>query len=772
MVSRGRTLRLAAIVPLLPGLALLAPAAQAQQEAPDDPAVIHGTVRDAAGEPVAGAAVAVRGEHAPFPRRQRTAEDGSFRFEVPPGRYTLSAAFEGFRGAVTTVDAGAPGAHEVELSLVRIYALERLVVTATRGEREIGHVPQAVSVVGREDVQRAQKSIDIEEALRRVPGVRVESELGTTGRTRIIVRGTGTRANNPAGSGVRGVRVLVDGIPKNNAGGSAQDLINIDLRSVGRIEVLRGPSSALYGNQSGGVVNLITEEPPPEPFFEYRQLVGAYGLLGEHVKLGGRSDRLDYLVSGYRTDQSGFREHSRFESTGLHSKLGFVADERTRLTAVVSYGRHWEQSPGPLTRELFEEDPTQADPVFAENDVQATLDELRFGLTVRREGVFGERDAAELTGYYIPRHLGPFLQIGVRIPQDFQNRGANLRYTNEGPLGELANVFTVGADFQNTPIVTGVFAREGGAAFAMLEENATTFGVYALEELTVSDGVVLSAGARYDHIRFFSRDLAREGVPEASRTYDQLTPKLGVTWFPVPDLSLYATFGRGFETPIIGELRVLPGGEFGFNQALDPQKTTNVEVGGRGEVAGRLTFEAAVFRQVVDDLISPVGTFPQNSFENLGEVDQLGVELAGQARLATGLSLYGAYTFADFTIEEFQTDQADFSGNALPGVPDHTLFGELEWRHRSGFAASVDLQHVSSLWFDNANTAENDPYTVLNARLSHEWDAGQARLSPFLGVNNLTDTRYSAFALINDTNRRFYNPLPGIHAYGGLAVTF
>lgn len=751
---------------LLALVTLAAPgAAHAQQ------AVVAGTVVDAAGAPLAGASVTLREAGAAFPRRARADEAGRFRFQVSPGTYTVSASLDGYVDASTTVQVQGGATEQVELSLVRMYALERLVVTATRGEQELGNVPAAVSVVGRREI-REGRGLDLEEPLRRVPGVRVESELGTPHRTRIIVRGTGTRANNPAGSGVRGVRVLVDGIPKNNAGGSAQDLINIDLQSIGRIEVVRGPSSALYGNQSGGVVNLITEEPPAAPFLEYRQLVGAYGLFGEHLKLGGRSDRFGYILSGFRTDQDGWREHSEFHRTGMHSKFAVQVDERTSLTGVLSYDRHWEQSPGPLTRELFEEDPRQADPVFADNDVQATLDELRLGISVHRSELFGSGDALELTGYYIPRHLGPFLQIGVRIPQDFQNRGANLRYTNSGPLGDLDSRFTIGADFQNTPIVTGVFAREGGAVFAMLEENATTFGAYALEDLNLSPQVVLSAGVRYDHIRFSSRDLAREGVPEASRTYDQLTPKLGLTWLPRPDVSLYATFGRGFETPVIGELRVLPEGAFGFNQALDPQKTTNFEVGARGEPTERLSFEVAAFRQVVDDLISPVGTFPRNSFENVGEVDQLGIEVAGTVRLPAGVELYGMYTFTDFTIEDFRTETADFSGNTLPGVPDHTLFGELRWRHASGFTASADVQHVSSFWFDNANSGQNEPYTVVDLHARHEWNAGQVRLAPFLGVNNLTDETYSAFALINDTNRRFYNPLPGIHAFGGVAVTF
>lgn len=196
-----------------------------------------------------------------------------------------------------------------------------------------------------------------------------------------------------------------------------------------------------------------------------------------------------------------------------------------------------------MTAEQFAADPAQADSVFLANDVRGTLDELRFGLTYRREEILG-RDELEVTGYYVPRHLGPFVQIGVRIPQDFSNRGSTVRYVYAAPLAGHANRLTFGVDFQNTPITTGVFATGTGAALAALEENATTFGVYALEEFNLFDDLQFTLGARYDNIHFSSRNLAREGIPEASRTFTSATPKVGLTYQPVPALSLYATIAQ------------------------------------------------------------------------------------------------------------------------------------------------------------------------------------------------------------------------------------
>ena len=211
----------------------------------------------------------------------------------------------------------------------------------------------------------------------------------------------------------------------------------------------------------------------------------------------------------------------------------------------------------------------RADSAFLSNDVRGTLDELRLGVTYNRE-LFGQ-DELEVTGFYSPRHLGPFVQIGVRIPQDFMNRGGNIRYLNAAPIAGRENRFTVGVDYQNTPIMTGVFSSTTGAPSAELEENAATFGVYALEEFELLPSLALILGGRYDNVHFSSRNLIAAGAPRASRTFERFTPKVGLTYQPLPALSLYANYSRGFETPIIGELRQLPSGEFRFNQDLDPR---------------------------------------------------------------------------------------------------------------------------------------------------------------------------------------------------------
>ena len=744
--------------------------AAAERAAAQSGSPISGAVSDTGGGPIPGAKVELSDESGQAATSQTTVATGAYALRAPsPGRYILSFAMDGFTPVRVPIEVtDQPVIRNVVLKPSEM--METIVVSGTRSATKVKNVPAAITVVSGEEVQQDRKGISLEESLKFVPGVRVEDELGSAGRTRIIIRGAGTRANSPAGSGVRGVKILVDGIPKNNAGGSAQDLTNIDLEAVDHIEVLRGPSSVLYGNQSGGVVNIITEEGQPTPLAEFRETVGSYGLFREHAKVGGESGNLNYFISGFRTDQSGYRQNSDFSSTGFSSKARFIVDDRSTLTGVLGFDRNDERSPGPLTQDQFDKDPTQAAPTFFSSGVRAVTEELRLGLIYQRQVL--DHSSLELTGYYNPRHLGPFQQIGVRIPQDFMNRGASGRFLFGEPVFNLGNRLSIGADFQDTPITTGTFNSATGAALADTEEHATTFGGYILEELSLLPNLVLSGAGRVDWIHFTSEDLTK-AKGQVGRLYRKFTPRVAMTWSPLQALSAYASFSQGFETPVIGELRTLPGGAFGFNSALDPQTSNNYEVGARGVVIDdRLNFELALFRQDVHNLISPIGLSPNNSFQNVGQVRQYGLEFGGRLRIARGLTAGLTYTYSDFAFQDFVSGTTVFSGKQLPGVPQHMGTFELRYRHPSGIHGSADVQAASPVYADNANSFSTPRYTVFNAGAGYDYARGNLHLEPFVLVKNLTDQKYSQFALINDTARRFYNPLPGISVYGGLRIGY
>ena len=439
---------------------------------------------------------------------------------------------------------------------------------------------------------------------------------------------------------------------------------------------------------------------------------------------------------------------------------------------IVDYDHNYQQSPGPLTAAQFANDPRQADPTFLSNAVYAVVKELRVGASYRRE-LFGD-DNIEVTGYVIPRWLEPFQQIGVFIKQYFVNRGASARYLNSRSVAGLGNRFTLGVEYQNTPIRTTTTNRTTSKITSDLNEHANTAGAYLLEELTVLPELTLTAGGRYDYVHFQSENFALSS-PEVGRVFRKFTPKVGFAYQPAPALSLYGNISRGFETPIIGELRILPGGAFGFNAALDPQISTNYEIGARGGLLNRrVDFDAAVFRQNVKDFISPFGTSPNNSFQNVGDVRENGLELAASAMLVPRLVLRSSYTYSDFVFTRFNNGVSNFVGNRLPGVPKHAVYGELRYQLPAGVYGAVETQYAGRFFTNDANLFSNPPYAVTNLRFGYDdvTTERRVRISPFFGVNNVFDRKYSAFAIINDAAKRFFNPLPRINAYGGLGLAF
>ena len=463
--------------------------------------------------------------------------------------------------------------------------LETVVVSGTRREEAIATVPAAVTVVGVESIQDKQRGINLEESLRRVPGALLRDQLGGSTRVTISIRGAGATSAD----GARGVRLFVDGIPKNNAGGSAQDFINIDLSAAESIEVLRGPSSALYGNQAGGVVSITTESGGPRPAFAFNQVLGSYGYARTHLGGGGQGSggRFNYFGTAFKNVFDGFRVDSSQDGGGFSGKFGMTIDDRSTLSIVTGYDNQTQGLPGELTAEEMAADPRQANPVaVALGGNVLALDEFRFGGTYRRSFTGAQ---VEATGYYTPRGIEYLFLETRRFNQSFVNRGATGRLVVPKLFGTPARL-TTGLDYQNTPIRSGNFPRSNsplaGQTIAETEESATTVGPFALVDVALGARVAASGGLRYDRIMFSTENLVRPQDGQSEIVYEQFSPRLGLTFRLTQDVALYTSYNEGFEAPILDQLRTSPSsdGEFEANRTLEPIDVRAFEVGARGQL--------------------------------------------------------------------------------------------------------------------------------------------------------------------------------------------
>jgi iron complex outermembrane receptor protein len=661
-------------------------------------------------------------------------------------------------------------------------ALEEVVVSATRTNRTVREVPAAVSVVGREDIQLGRQQLGLDEALGRVPGLFAQNRYNFAQDLRLSIRGFGARAN----FGIRGLKLIADGIPATTADGQS-GVDDIDLGSLDRIEVIRGPSSSLYGASSGGVINLMTEDGPERPFVEAGVTLGEHDQQRYQLKAGGQTGRLNYLASASHLAYDGYREQSRVESTIFNSKFRYDIDSASNLTVIVNLvDSPTAEDAGAITQAQVEEDPRQAQARNVSSNAGESIEQQKLGIIYDR--ALDDRNAITLRNYYVWRDFQAFLPIGTHIPfvaddgvvefdRFFWGGGIQWRLADSLFGRPFQMSAGVDADIQedDRQRYLNEAGVKGALAFDQLEK-AEAYGAYLRGEIGLADSVRLSLGIRWDTVDLSVDDRYLDNADQsADLDFDELSPSVGLVWDLGENWSAYANYATAFETPTFTELAV-PARDLdvslgGFAN-VSAQEAQSFEVGLRGGLLdGALYVEAAAFTMEVDDEITSVSNIGNRSFFANADTDRRGIETFATLALEGGLELSLAYTYSDFEFDRFE-DNEDFEGNALPGLPDHQLFAEIKYRHSSGVYAVADVLHVSKLYVNNANSGTSEASTVANLRVGASLALGPWQLDPFLGVNNLFDENYISNVRINGFGGRLFEPAPKRNIYGGVAVRY
>jgi iron complex outermembrane receptor protein len=656
---------------------------------------------------------------------------------------------------------------------------EEIIVTSTRLSQDTLLSPLPVTSVGIEDIQLGRQQLGLDESLSRVPGVFFQNRYNFAQDLRISIRGFGARS----AFGIRGIRVFIDDIPSTTPDGQS-GVDDLDLGSIGRIEVIRGPASALYGQAAGGVISIYTEDGPEDPYLSTRLNVGEFGSQRHAVKTGGQVGRLNYTASISTTDVEGFRGHSATENNIVNTKFRYSFDEDFDVTLVAATSNSpYAQDPGGLNAAEVEADRSQGRDRNIQFDAGESVSRQRVGVVLRKG--FGDSEL-KVRAYGVQRDFdGRIPNAGtvaesnggdILFSRDYYGGGAE--YTRDGFLFGRPNRFIVGVDIASQEDDRQRFVNDDGDRGDLTLDQlelVDSLGFFAQTEFSATDRLLLTLGARYEQVdyevddRFFLNDT---GDDSGEISFDQVTPLAGFVYTATDWANVYGNVSTGFETPTTTEFANPDGG--GFNQNLEPQQATNYEIGIKGVFNNRLRYDLALFRIDVEDELIPFQQDERNFFENAGESTRQGLELSVNAEIAPGLTLNTAYTYSDFTFDTFETEDGDFSGNRLPGVPGHLLFTELKYRHSSGFYAIGDLLRVGEFYADNANSEAGfiDAYTVVNLRVGGRFSAGNFDVSPFVGVNNLFDEEYFANVRLNAAFNRFFEPAPGVNVFGGVELAY
>ena len=644
-------------------------------------------------------------------------------------------------------------------------------ITATRVEKDPVDIPAAISIVGQDQIQLGAEQLGLDESLRQVPGLFMLNRYNFAQDLRASIRGFGARSS----FGIRGIKIIVDGIPETLPDGQGS-VDGIDIGSAASISVIRGPSSSLYGNASGGAILIESEQGTAIPFAEVRGTSGEYGFDKLQLKLGGDTGKINYLFNLSDTAIDGYRDHSEFENTQFNTRLETTLSASSSLLATI---HHTDQpvarDPGSLTAEDARADPTQARAANLAFDAGEALEQTRIGLLYKTDFGAGREMSARV--YHSDRDFSnrlPFQGGGI-VKLDRRFYGTGLTYTVEGDLGGRPNRLLLGSDFDRQDDDRSRFDNllgETGAQTFEQDEVVTSVGVFLQNETRLNDAAELTVGIRYDEVNFDVDDrFLADGDDSGEIDFDQVSPMAGISIRRGNDTRLYATISTAFETPTTTELANPAGG--GFNQSLEPQESTNYEVGIK-TWSDRFRFEAALFHIDVENELTPFELPSQPGrtfFENAGESSRDGLELSYSRSLLPQLRFAMAYTYSDFVFDRFTDSNGNvFDGNRIPGIPRNLLNLDFSWFGDSGVYAKWDTTYTDELYADNANRTSVGSSSVSNLRVGYNRIFDDWELASFLGVNNVFDEDYNNNIRINAFGDRYFEPAPERNGYIGITL--
>jgi len=619
----------------------------------------------------------------------------------------------------------------------------------------------------------------------------------------VQIRGFGARSS----FGLRGVRVYVDGIPSTLPDGQGW-VSNIDLGSADRIEVLRGPYSALYGNSSGGVIEVFTRPGNGAPQLTPGFAAGSNGQVRESTRLTGATGGVGYDLdlSHFQTD--GYRDHSAATRNFANARFDLDPDDASHLMLVInSVASPTAQDPLGLTRAQFASAPRTVDPAALTYNTRKTFDQTQVGASYDRRldadtalGLrfySGDRNAEQFQAITVaaqtPTSPGAVIDLGRSYS------GGDVHGTRRfGPAGAPLSL-TLGLAFDTLDEL-----RTGHLNYTGAATSPTALGVSGALRRNQVNGVHdfdqyvqalwqflpdwnLTAGARHSKVRFASDDLPVAGVSTtvnySAADYNATLPVAGIEYAASNTLRFYVNAGKGFETPTLNEMAYRPGGQRGLNFALQPDHSRNYELGAksRSERVGQL--EAALF--VIDtsnEIVTQTNSGGHAVYQNAGGTQRKGLELSWSRSFARAWQVQLAYTYLDAAYRDAYLtclttpcaapNKLVGVGNRIPGVARSSGYAQLGWRGASGWEADLEGRASAQVYADDINSQAAPGYAIASVHAGYRLALAHGELNAFVRVDNLFDRRYAGSVIVDETNLRFFEAAPGRTALAGASGTF
>ena len=653
--------------------------------------------------------------------------------------------------------------------------LDEIVVSASGYEQKILDTAASISVVNRNQIQNGQAMENLSEPLNRVPGIFALNRQNYAQDLQISSRGFGANST----FGTRGIKIFVDNIPGTVADGQGQ-ISHIDLPSTERIEAMRGPYSVLYGNSSGGVISIFTQDGGPnnevEPYFE----VGSYSQRKVGVKASGIYRNTNYLLDVGDLHTNGYREHSVADRFNANSKLKFKMGGDTAITFIANNVNLTAQDPLGLTSTQLIANPKQAGNSAISQNTRKSVLQSQTGATIDTR--VDQANQLLFTPYYGQRHVTQYLAATSNGVIDLKRNfyGMDSKWVHKSLMLEMPFTVVGGVDVNENDDHRLTYQNNGGVQGTLGQNyrmSAKNFDQYAHLDWRLLERLSLNMGARNSTttLSSISNSPDLSNTSSGSNTYQALTSMMSLQYYLTELSNVYVSYGSSFDTPTLNQVTYnsnFSSSNFGLFAAT----TKQLELGFKSKISKSAQVNLALFNaNTANDIVVGASSFGRTAFTNAPKTNRQGMELGSQLKLPHHFEMNLAYTWLNATVKEaysytYQatgiptTTNVVLSGNRIPGVPNQGLFSELLWvKPDKSMEAAVEARVNGSMAVNDINSSSMaNGYAVMNIRgvLRQEFTGGWSS-SQFFRINNILDRSYVGSVIVNQANSQFYESAPG-----------
>lgn len=679
--------------------------------------------------------------------------------------------------------------------------LSEVEVTALRTKTPLNEIPASISIVGPEQLTTFSKTNAADEALRLVPGVRIDNGASGGSRVHLYIRGQGVLTE----SGFRGVGVQIDGIPVNDPGGFAPDLYDVDWATVSNVEVVKGLAASIYGaGATGGMVNIMTADGGKKPvnatFFSSYGSNGFWKVLGQ---VDGTQGNINYRASYSHTQGNGYREHQAYYGDIFSEKINWTLTNKVKITQLITYTDYFNQNSEGINLGRYD----------TVGHTAANTDAIpynEFHKTQRLTGaLLGRFDLCknqdlQLKAFFRMNKYRETSNNGDDH-KPFTNTGFTAQYNAHFGGNTLMNHFSLGVDYESktmTEIEFGV-DKDTNRTDSHFSESCLdrdtllinqiiqqkSIGVFLIDKLDIAKKLYATLNVRYDYV--YNKLINNIPVPDSiqqsgHRAFSNTSARFGLTFDAAKFLNLYASYGTGFLVPTEDELYNNPVTYGGFNELIKPSTYMGGELGIRGDAGKRFYYDLTGY------YIDTKNEFYRYSipargnntafFGNIGASTRYGVEAYVSFIPTDFLKFDVAYTYshAQYTAPDSS------KGHWIPQCPQHVLAAEASVKFLKHFTFGVNAEYQSKWYIQVDDSIYNQftengikrnswvpGFTTFGAQLSYKFNLGpiQSEISVF--GKNLFDEQYFGFTEPNNgSDYNSFQAAPGREFFLSLKLRF